>query len=345
MTPEESASALAARRRELAEAVTRAHFLRHPELDARYGAAGREKCREDAEHHLHYLEQALRYASPELFADYVGWAKSMLESRGIPQSDLEDHLRAVIALAREAVPAISPALDAIASPTLAALPVAAAPEARHDAAEAGRFLACVREDGPNAASALVSALLDAGWSLQDVYVGVLEAAQHEVGRLWQLNRITVAEEHYYTAATQLVMSRLYPKLFARPARGPRVVIACVAGELHEIGARMVADVLQLEGFDTYFLGASVPTADLVRFVRDKAAAVLGLSATIPAHLGRLDATIRAVRDDDATRRVKVVVGGSPFGRIRGLWKSIGGDACARDARDAVEVVRALCGAE
>ncbi len=345
MTPRGSASALAARRGEIAEAVTRAHFLRHPELDRRYGAEGREKCREDAEHHLHYLEQALRFGSPELFADYVGWAQSMLESRGIPQGDLADHLRSLIALAREAVPGISGALDAVASPALAGLPAMAAPEAGRDAPEAERFLACVREGGPGAAGAFVSGLLDAGWPLQDVYLRVIEAAQHEVGRLWQLNRITVAQEHYYTAATQLVMSQLYPRLFARPARGPRVVIACVSGELHEVGARMVADLLQLEGFDTYFLGASVPARDLVRFVRERAAVLLGLSATLPAHLGRLEATIRAVRDDESLRRVKVVVGGNPFGRVRDLWKSVGGDACARDAREAVEVARALCPAE
>ena len=65
----------------------------------------------------------------------------------------------------------------------------------------------------------------------------------EVGRLWQMNRLSVAQEHYVTAATQLIMSQLYPLVFRTARRDRRIVAACVGGELHELGVRMVADRL------------------------------------------------------------------------------------------------------
>ena len=42
------------------------------------------------------------------------------------------------------------------------------------------------------------------------------------------------------------------------------MIACVAGETHEIGTRMVADLLELAGWDTIYLGGNVPISDVVQ---------------------------------------------------------------------------------
>jgi methanogenic corrinoid protein MtbC1 len=331
----DAAGLLREQRRAIAEAVTARHFARHPELDARYGAAGRQKCRGDAEHHLDYLEQAVRFASPALFADYVSWARAMLESRGIAPEDLSDHLRSLLDEAAGHVPAIAPALQAIGAHGLALLPLVTV-DAELDAhLPAQRFLAAARSGGPNAAGRVVAELLDAGMSLHDVYVEVLERAQHEIGRLWQTNRMSVAEEHYFTATTQLVIAQLYPRVFERAPTRPTVVIACVAGELHEVGARMVADLLQLEGFDTHFVGANVPIPDLVRFIQNRKARVVGLSATIAAHLATLEQTIHAIRANPATASVRIVVGGYPFSRVAALWRRVGADACAANAREAV----------
>ena len=49
-------------------------------------------------------------------------------------------------------------------------------------------------------------------SIRDVYLLVFQPCQREVGRLWEAGRITVAQEHYCTAATQVIMSQLAPRL-------------------------------------------------------------------------------------------------------------------------------------
>ena len=62
----------------------------------------------------------------------------------------------------------------------------------------------------------------------------------------------------------MVMAQLFPVIFDSD-RQPlgRVISACVAGELHEIGARMVADLFEMAGWDTTFLGADVPRDSVV----------------------------------------------------------------------------------
>jgi MerR family transcriptional regulator, light-induced transcriptional regulator len=338
-----AAAALAAKRASIVEALTARHFAARPDLERRYGAAGKEKCRQEAEYHLGYLEQAVAFAAPDLFSDYVGWASTMLESRGIPPHDLADQLRSLLGVLRDELSAEAMAeVNAVLTPALARPPVVSA-AGPGEASHPGRFLRELRERGPNAAGRLVGEMLASGMSLVDVYVDVLQASQHEIGRLWQRNLISVAEEHYYTAATQLVLAQLYPQVFSQSAGGggPRVVIACVPGELHELGARMVADVAQLAGLHAYFLGANLPVRDLIGFLAERHARVLGLSATIAPHLARLAATIRAVRDDPRTRDVGILVGGYPFARAPELWRSVGADACAADAREAVEVIKRL----
>ncbi|MCS7248422.1 MAG: B12-binding domain-containing protein [Anaerolineales bacterium] len=73
------------------------------------------------------------------------------------------------------------------------------------------------------------------------YLRVFEPCLHEVGRLWQTQQISIAQEHYFTASTQFIMAQLYPLIFQSLRNGRRMVAACVANELHEIGLRMVVD--------------------------------------------------------------------------------------------------------
>ena len=59
---------------------------------------------------------------------------------------------------------------------------------------------------------------------------MFQLSLREVGRLWQMNQISVAQEHYCTAATQLIMSQLYPYIFSGERRN-RTLIAAYAGGL------------------------------------------------------------------------------------------------------------------
>ena len=98
----------------------------------------------------------------------------------------------------------------------------------------------------------------AGVKITDLYLQVFQRCQREIGRLWQLNHVTVAQEHYCTAATQLVMAQFYPYLFSRPKDGRRLVATSVAGELHEVGLRIVTDLFEANGWNTAYFGANVP---------------------------------------------------------------------------------------
>ena len=339
---------MAEARAALAAAVTERHYALNPDLERRFGPAGREKCLQDAHYHLSYLAESLGSALPTLFADYVAWAKVMLEARGVPASDLARNLEVLRGVLREQLPGEEGELAArYVQEGIARLPKvppdlpAFISDDEPHAALAKGYIEALLAGRRHEASRLVLEAVDKGVSVRDVYLHVFQRTQREVGRLWQLNLLSVAQEHYCTAATQLVMSQLYPRIFSTERRGRTLVAACVAGDLHEIGLRMVADFFEMEGWDTFYVGANAPAASVVQAVAERGADVLAVSATITSHVRHLRELIAAVRSDEAARGVKILAGGYPFNVAPGLWREVGADASAADAAGAVEAAARL----
>lgn len=334
------------RRQELAEAVTELHYERRPELAQRYGPAGRARCLQDAAYHLAYLSEALAASSPDLFADYVAWAKVMLEGRGIPAEDLACNLEALRDVLRRELPD-EPAVLACVEAGLERLPRSPCDLPSVLSGDglldqlARDYLEALLSGERHVASRMILDAVEGGVSVKEVYLHVFQPVQQEIGRLWQMNRLSVAEEHYCTAATQLVMSQLYPLLFGKRKSGRTLVAACVSGDLHEIGVRMVTDFFEIEGWNTFYLGASVPAASVIRTLRDRKADVLAVSATMPFHVRAVADLIAEVRASDVGDRVRILVGGYPFKVVPHLWRSVGADAMALDAEEAVAVAGRL----
>jgi methanogenic corrinoid protein MtbC1 len=207
------------------------------------------------------------------------------------------------------------------------------------------YLAAVLAGDRRRALRVVDAAVAAGLGVRGLYMDVFQPALREVGRLWETNAIGVADEHLATAITQSAMSRLYDALFtaARPATR-RLVAACADTERHEVGLRMLCDILEEDGWDTVFLGAAVPVEDVVAMVRQREPDAVALSASIAPHLPRLAATIAAIRADLGERAPLICVGGRPFLADPSLAARVGADFTAPDAVSATAELRRRVGA-
>lgn len=199
---------------------------------------------------------------------------------------------------------------------------------------AARYLAALLSGDRVAAIVLVREALAEGMSLCDLYQSVLQPAMYEIGRLWQIGQLDVASEHLATAITRGVIevssSSMKPLLSGPPA----VIATCVGSELHEIGLRMVADCLELSGWNTLFLGANMPLDAIVALAVQHRARVVAASITMGSHARFVRDLVSALRQSVIGSSVKILVGGQPFNRIPELWRQIGADGTAVDARAA-----------
>ena len=154
--------------------------------------------------------------------------------------------------------------------------------------------------------------LHSGQSVLDVYTRIFQASLYRVGELWETNKITVAEEHMATAITQHVIAQLYAHLPPAPLSRGRIVLAGVQGEFHQVGATMVADVLEADGWDVRFLGSNMPHSGILAALASHEADILGISATMLFNVPQVRALIAEVHTRYGSQSPGIVVGGRAF---------------------------------
>jgi diguanylate cyclase (GGDEF)-like protein len=146
-----------------------------------------------------------------------------------------------------------------------------------------------------------------GLSVAGLYQRVIAPAMWRIGTLWEQGEISVADEHLATALTHQVMAGIYGPSLGHKVMPGRVLLAAVEGEQHALGLRMAADVIELAGYETIYLGADVPTADLLGVVTARAPDLVALAATMPDSATALDRAITGIQGADPS--LSVLFGG------------------------------------
>jgi len=334
----------------LAEAIVARQYAAQADVWSTYGARGRELSLRDANYHLSYLAEAISAADPALFTAYAAWTKPLFAGLNLCEHALVDNLEFTRDVLAAALP---PELQSVAEEYLAAgleelarapvIPPAFLQPGVPLVGLAGQYLEAQLRTDRQAARDLILDELKRGTSIQDIYLHVFQPAQYEVGRRWQMSQLSVAQEHYCTAATQWVIAQLYPQIAKQRARqtGRRILVFCVSGELHELGSRMVADFFELAGWQTDYLGANLPANGLAQIVASRKLDAIAISATMTFHMPAVRDLIGVLRATPAGEGIPVLVGGYPFNIASRLWSRVGADAGASDAQAAVAAANDL----
>ena len=315
-----------------------------PKLALQSDAFARAHFLNDVKRHLEFLAKSLERGDPTMFSQYMRWVQELLEQTGCPGDDLTDIL-AIYAevlcqdLDPEMAKTVQKYLDlGLNCKSSVPFEMKSFLDTAAPLGELARnYFAALREGNRNAAIDLLLDAVDAGTSVPDVYVQVLQRIQEEVGRLWQLNELSIAKEHFITASTQLAVSILSSYYAENDKKGWSMVAACVSGELHDIGLHIITEFFEMEGWNTYYLGANVPTESIIECLREQHADLVAISATLPVQVPEVAAIIRTIRADKDISVIKILVGGFPFNQNPQLWKEVGADGYAKDATEAVRV--------
>ena len=169
--------------------------------------------------------------------------------------------------------------------------------------------AALRGDAP-ALVAQLAGLRLRGHGLPELFDEVVTPSLHRIGDLWARARLSVAEEHVAAHAVLDAVARAQPLAEppgepVRPDRGTAIV-AAVAGELHDIAARMCACLLRAQGFEVLAPLAQTPARDLADLILRSRASLVALSSTMNADIGEQVAmSVAAARQTGG----RVVVGG------------------------------------
>ena len=324
---------------------------RHEELDpertAALGPEWRKVFLPEVETRLRHLAQAVAVGRPEIFGHISSWSRHAFTARGLTHADLRVSLEATGRVIEDEFPPevagqLAPYVDA-------ALRACESGESSLECfskleetnSTALRYLELLLERKSREA---VEVVLDAardGMPIGEIYEKIVVPAQVQIGELWHDDDIDISDEHYATATTLSIFGQLRPFFPKVELKNRHALATCCSGEPHEIGLRVIADHLELDGWSVQLLGPNVPLESihdsLTRFQID----LLVLSLTSWLHLRDLADVITVLRAQPEHANLRIMVGGGPFLALPELAEQIGADGTACSGADAVALANRL----
>jgi len=188
---------------------------------------------------------------------------------------------------------------------------------------------------------LVSEALQNGVGAEELICDVVWPAMAQIERLFRDDRINTAAEHLACRINRTVADQLQAHLPKRPRHGKRVIVACADGPHEELGAQMVGDLFQSEGWEVFFVGGGVPDDEVLAMVGQLRPEVLLIFGAEPEAVPNTRAMIERIRDVGTCPTMNIVVIGGIFNRAEGLWREIGADACCDTPRGALATADSL----
>jgi MerR family transcriptional regulator, light-induced transcriptional regulator len=182
-----------------------------------------------------------------------------------------------------------------------------------------------------AAQSVVDRALKLGWSADGARFELITPALHEVGARWERGEIGVADEHLATSVCEWLLITLAGRLRRPRTTGRRALVGCSEGELHTLGALIVANLLSEHGWSVLFLGASTPVDAWRAVVGARRPDLVAVATTRADRLGQVGPILRAIRA--ARPQCRTVVGGQAYARVPGAVPDVGADLVVVDARE------------
>jgi len=167
-------------------------------------------------------------------------------------------------------------------------------------------------------------------------------AINEVGELFGCGQMFLPElieaANAMKAATDIVNEALESGPTEQKEK-KTVVVASVAGDVHDIGKCIVVSLMKANGFEVYDLGRDVSTEAIIEKAVAVNADVIGTSALLTTTMMQQKVLEETLRSEGLRDRFKTIIGGAP---VTKRWAAkIGADAYAETAPEGVAKVREL----
>ena len=184
----------------------------------------------------------------------------------------------------------------------------------------GNALEAIRQlDGPSLEAELRRGAFNLGYS--HVVTDVIEPLMRKVGELWQQGSLRIADEHLATSVIRRFIDGI--RLGCQvPPGAPKLIVATPLGQMHEIGALLVATVAASHDWQVVYLGANMPAEAIGRAVERTGARAVALSIVYPGADPALSAELLKLRQL-LGEQVSVLVGGRVFEKYSAALQQIG----------------------
>lgn len=183
--------------------------------------------------------------------------------------------------------------------------------------------ACLEATKRLDAAALEETLLKAavGLSQPKLIDEVIVPLLHRIGECWRDGSMRIAHEHMASAIVRSLLGRLHANT-RLPAGAPRIIVSTPSGQLHELGACVVAVSAGAAGWEATYLGPQLPAEEIAGAATQNNARAVALSLIYPADDPMIVIELQKLRNY-LPQEVAILVGGRAASVHREFFSSIG----------------------
>lgn len=200
----------------------------------------------------------------------------------------------------------------------------------------GEFLEYLdNEDKENCINLITSKLDKKELDIPTLYKEILEPSLNAFYCDAEEEKMCIWKEHIRTSIIRTIIEICYLYILKeRKEKGVKllnqtILIGCPAEEYHDTGAKMIADIFTLYGFNAIFVGANTPREEIRDAINLLKPSFIGISVTISYNLVEAEKAISLIKQHTEFDG-KIVVGGQAFQNNPDNYKKIGADILIRN---------------
>ncbi len=182
---------------------------------------------------------------------------------------------------------------------------------------------------------LVRQCLNEGLSPEEIIEHGISKGLEIVGGKFEAGEYFLADLIMAGEVVQEAMPVLKEKMNPGGSGRGKVILATVAGDIHEIGKNIVAMILSANGYEVIDLGVDVPASKIIDAAKTSGARLVGLSALLSTMVGSIRDVVDTSRAAGLRDEMKIVIGGACTSKD--LCSEMGADAYGETAIDALKI--------
>ncbi|MFP4105509.1 MAG: B12-binding domain-containing protein [Phycisphaerae bacterium] len=179
---------------------------------------------------------------------------------------------------------------------------------------------------------------DRGETATRLLRSIIWPAMEQVEKLHRNGHINTLTEHMATRINRMIADQLHLFLAREPKHGKRMVVINGEGEIHELGAQIMSDIFEAQGWHVVFLGSNVPADEILQLLGKEEPDVLAVYGAVAGEVPQLRHLIELIREVGICPDMQVLVAGGVFNRAEGLHEEIKADLYARSITEAVVTI-------
>lgn len=180
-----------------------------------------------------------------------------------------------------------------------------------------------------------------GLGIKNIYFQLIEKILITVGTLWEQGVIDVWMEHYISETLLDIMRELMSKESEQTHKKGYILALTSGPEMHNIGLKMIADILQLEGWNVAYLGSNVPVQSVISAIKFQNPDAIMISATLSYHIESVKNIACAIKSHFAESAPRIIIGGAAFLNSLNPCKETGADYYGKSLEDVKNYIETI----